>query len=581
MADQISGVSTSSGASDALVELMMTGAAGDDPAKAQEKAMTSSVSTDQSSATDPSAVHLGTNAQVDPLLDAADQGGGSAQPADTSGDFTPNAAPDQTTSAALLAEPQSQSVSPTFVTGEDVPQDAAALSLSQTAATPEGPLATATVETADASTLADPSAELGPSVQDELQVYPLDVSPVEAAEPAPPSDPAPEAPVDTAPSDPVPEAPVDAAPSDPAPEAPVDAAPSDPAPEAPVDAAPSDPAPEAPVDAAPSDPAPEAPVDTAPSDPVPEAPVDAAPSDPVPEAPVDAAPSDPTPEAPVEPVQPTNSAPVITFEGGGDGAWPIIDENTTYVGRITATDADANTALSYAIVGGGDADRFTIDTQTGDLRFVNAPDYESPADANGDRMYQLQVAVSDGVTTDTQLIDVRIADVNEAAVITSGAAASFAENATGTVYTASATDPEGANLSYSLSGADAALFEIDAATGAVAFKAAPNFEAPADAGADNVYDVTVSASDGANTTSQAVASTVANVNEAAVLTSGAAASLAENATGTVYPASATDPEGASLSYSLSGTDAALFEIDAATGAVAFKAAPNFEAPADA
>ncbi|QCI79417.1 hypothetical protein E6W36_07265 [Hankyongella ginsenosidimutans] len=272
---------------------------------------------------------------------------------------------------------------------------------------------------------------------------------------------------------------------------------------------------------------------------------------------------------------------MITFEGGGDGAWPIIDENTTYVGRITATDADANTALSYAIVGGGDADRFTIDTQTGDLRFVNAPDYESPADANGDRMYQLQVAVSDGVTTDTQLIDVRIADVNEAAVITSGAAASFAENATGTVYTASATDPEGQALSYSLSGADAALFEIDAATGAVAFKAAPNFEAPADAGADNVYDVTVSASDGTNTTSQAVAITVANVNEAAVITSGAAASFAENATGTVYTASATDPEGANLSYSLSGADAALFEIDAATGAVAFKAAPNFEAPADA
>ncbi|TXG85699.1 MAG: hypothetical protein E6R12_00175, partial [Sphingomonadales bacterium] len=160
-------------------------------------------------------------------------------------------------------------------------------------------------------------------------------------------------------------------------------------------------------------------------------------------------------------------------------------------------------------------------------------------------------------------------------------AASFAENATGTVYTASATDPEGANLSYSLSGADAALFEIDAATGAVAFKAAPNFEAPADAGADNVYNVTVSASDGTNTTSQAVAITVANVNEAAVITSGAAASFAENATGTVYAASATDPEGQALSYSLSGADAALFEIDAATGAVAFKAAPNFEAPADA
>ncbi len=36
-----------------------------------------------------------------------------------------------------------------------------------------------------------------------------------------------------------------------------------------------------------------------------------------------------------------------------------------------------------------------------------------------------------------------------------------------------------------------ALFTIDANTGVLAFARAPNFEAPADAGANNVYDVTV------------------------------------------------------------------------------------------
>ena len=51
-------------------------------------------------------------------------------------------------------------------------------------------------------------------------------------------------------------------------------------------------------------------------------------------------------------------------------------------------------------------------------------------------------------------------------------------------------------LSYSLGGTDAALFNINATTGAVTFKAAPNFEVPTDAGGNNVYDITVAASDG-------------------------------------------------------------------------------------
>src|SRR5204863_4494123 len=103
-----------------------------------------------------------------------------------------------------------------------------------------------------------------------------------------------------------------------------------------------------------------------------------------------------------------------------------------------------------------------------------------------------------------------------------------------------ATDPDaGTTLTYSISGADAALFDINAATGVVTFKSAPNYEVRADAGANNVYDITVGASDGTNITTKAVAITVTNVNEAPTITSGAAAGFAENATGTVYTVAAT------------------------------------------
>ena len=212
-----------------------------------------------------------------------------------------------------------------------------------------------------------------------------------------------------------------------------------------------------------------------------------------------------------------------------------------------------------------------------------SPNYEAPGDAGGNNVYDVNVTVSDGTNTATKAVAISVTNVNEAPTVTSAATASFAENGTGTVYTAAATDPDaGATLTYSISGADAALFDINATTGAVTFKSSPNYEAPGDAGGNNVYDVNVTASDGTNQSTKAVAITVTNVNEAPTVTSAATASFAENGSGTVYTAAATDPDaGATLTYSISGADASLFNINATTGAVTFKSSPNYEAPGDA
>ncbi len=143
-----------------------------------------------------------------------------------------------------------------------------------------------------------------------------------------------------------------------------------------------------------------------------------------------------------------------------------------------------------------------------------------------------------------------------------------------------APDAEGDTLVYSLSGTDAALFTIDAATGEVSFIDAPDFEAPGDDGGDNVYDIIVTASDGTNSTDHNVAITVTNENDnIPVFTSPTTANAQENQT-VAYEAAATDADGDTLVYSLSGTDAALFTIDANTGEVSFMAAPDFEVPGD-
>ena len=123
----------------------------------------------------------------------------------------------------------------------------------------------------------------------------------------------------------------------------------------------------------------------------------------------------------------------------------------------------------------------------------------------------IAIAASAGdATPGTSLLSVSVNSVFRASTSILGSVST-----TTAVYTATATDPDlGSTLSYSISGgADAGLFNINAATGAVTFKASPNFEAPADTGANNVYDVTVRASDGALYADKAVAITVTDVNE--------------------------------------------------------------------
>jgi VCBS repeat-containing protein len=288
----------------------------------------------------------------------------------------------------------------------------------------------------------------------------------------------------------------------------------------------------------------------------------------------------------------TNDAPVITSDGGNAGAALGIAENSTAVTTVTSHDVDSGATASYAIAGGADAALFTIDTTTGALSFLSAPNYEAPADANADNVYDVVVQVSDGTATDSQALAVSVTNVNEAPAITSNgggatAAVSVAEN-TSSVTTVAATDPDASTtLSYSIvGGADAALFSINASTGALSFVSAPNYEAPGDSGGNNVYDVTVQVSDGALTDAQAIAVSVTPVNEfAPVITSNgggstASVSLAENTTAvTTVTATDADQPAATLSYSIvGGADAAKFSIESSTGALAFLSAPNYELP---
>ena len=186
---------------------------------------------------------------------------------------------------------------------------------------------------------------------------------------------------------------------------------------------------------------------------------------------------------------------------------------------------------------------------------------------------------SDGTNEDRLDVTVTVTNVDEAPVITGDAALDYAENGTDPVATYSATDPESATITWSLEGDDAADFEISAG-GELSFASAPNYENAADADTDNTYMVTVVASDGTNEERLAVTVTVTNVDEAPVITGDAALDYAENGTDPVATYSATDPESATITWTLEGDDAADFEISTG-GVLTFGSPPDYENPADA
>jgi hypothetical protein len=285
-----------------------------------------------------------------------------------------------------------------------------------------------------------------------------------------------------------------------------------------------------------------------------------------------------------------DTPPVIISLGGADASSINVLENSSLVTDVEATGTGP---LIYSIAGGADAARFTIDANTGILRFLTPPNFESPTDAGGSNVYDVVVQVASGGLTDTQAIAVSIVNVNETPVITSNdgggtAAITVTENTT-LVVDVNAADPDGAaGLSFTIAGGiDASLFTINSSTGLLSFVSPPNFESPTDNGGNNVYDVTVKVSDGNLTDTQNLAVTVTNANEpSAIVSNGgeelAAINVAENTT-LVTDVNATDPDGpAGLSFSIAGgADAARFSINAVSGLLSFTSPPNFESPTDA
>ena len=251
----------------------------------------------------------------------------------------------------------------------------------------------------------------------------------------------------------------------------------------------------------------------------------------------------------------------------------VIEENTSAVLTVAAIDQE-NQNLSYSLSGGADQTFFDINSTSGALSFVSAPNFDQPTDTDNNNVYLVRVQVSDGTNVVTQNIQVTVEDVFRVRTIR------ITENTTA-VLNVSGTITEGQFLLHGIfGGADQSMFSINPFSGALSFTSAPDFENPTDANHDNTYEVTVAVVEGTYFVTQTISVSVTNAIEAPAITSANSVSVPENTTAVMSVAVA-DPEHDSLSYSLTdGVDQTLFNIDPDSGAVSFKSAPNFENPTD-
>ncbi|MCR9133312.1 MAG: BspA family leucine-rich repeat surface protein, partial [bacterium] len=138
----------------------------------------------------------------------------------------------------------------------------------------------------------------------------------------------------------------------------------------------------------------------------------------------------------------TRSAGSLSFNNDGTklfirdditfGVFEYILDNPSAVGflengvgtvvDINATNGDggiADEGLTYSITGGADASFFDIDSNSGELTFKSAPDFETPGDSDGDNEYEVTVQADDGEAENNTAsfeLTITVINVNEAPV---------------------------------------------------------------------------------------------------------------------------------------------------------------------
>ena len=163
-------------------------------------------------------------------------------------------------------------------------------------------------------------------------------------------------------------------------------------------------------------------------------------------------------------IQDANDPPQLLMPGG-----IAVEENSVALLNVVTHDQDGDTS-TVILSGGEDHHLFDFQPSTGALAFQAAPDFEQPADADGDNEYLLELEAADGRGgVSTQLLTVTVTDQLPGPLVDvdlqSDQVGENAGSGANVGVTLQAVAPEGETLRYRLVDDAQGRFTIDSLTG--------------------------------------------------------------------------------------------------------------------
>jgi subtilisin family serine protease/subtilisin-like proprotein convertase family protein len=231
------------------------------------------------------------------------------------------------------------------------------------------------------------------------------------------------------------------------------------------------------------------------------------------------------------------------------------NENQTAIGCITHADIDINVEAtfvctsdealgvnypslenSFSVTG----DNILIDSQTGELSFETAPDYEETTS------YIASVTIFDGENSTTSDITINVTDLNDVAPIVSSATSYSVKENQSSGGTIQITDPDTVNVfTFTIDEAyeDGSLFTINS-SGELSFVSNPDYEAK------NSYKVRVTINDGVFEITEDFSITLEDVIAEAIPTSANLNLLPQSSNTTTVQLLSSVLEGRTATYSI-------------------------------
>ena len=265
-----------------------------------------------------------------------------------------------------------------------------------------------------------------------------------------------------------------------------------------------------------------------------------------------------------------------------------IDENTTSVHQFTTNESN----VTWSILDGDDKAKFAINSSTGELSFIEAPDFETPqgtpATTGGaaDNTYVVKIGATDPAGNEaSQTITITVGNVDEDSPLFIGGSYSVKEDAASefVVHTFEANEDI---TQWNLSGDDLAKFTLTPVAGNAkqaelkvkAYTTTSTLPAfSTTTASDNIFNIVVSAKDAAgNTSDQSIAINLLEANAPQITgpnqSTGTSSTInMEDDKSFVFKFTADE----TVSWSLTGgADQSKFAIDSSSGNLLFINAPE-------